>query len=52
MCPIYTIDFAGSTDSGSHHINDGYKFVVKPSTKDIKLVNWAYNTDQKSKAWQ
>ena len=45
----HTTDVAGSTDNGSKHINDdGYKFVVKPSTKDIKLVNWAYNTDSKA----
>ena len=43
-------DGAGSTESGSHHINDAYKFVVKPSTKDIKLVNWAYNSNENSKA--
>ena len=42
-------DVVGSTESGSHHINDAYKFVVKPSTKDIKLVNWAYNSNENSK---
>ena len=43
----HAIDVAGSTDckSGSHHINDDYKFIVEPSSKDIKLVNWAYNTE-------
>ena len=46
---ICAADVAGSTDSGSDHINDAYKFPVKPSTKDIKLINWAYNTSENSK---
>lgn len=45
-----TADVAGFTESGSKHISDDYKFVMKPSVKDIKLINWAYNTSEDSNA--